>query len=56
LNDDDRKHLRWCLVQLHKSISGGGKIKDGRAALDFVAALLERDYNLNPGRRLEGEQ
>jgi hypothetical protein len=52
LNDDDRKHLRWCLDQLNKAAWGNATIKDARAALDFVTALLERDYNLYPERKL----
>jgi hypothetical protein len=58
LNDDDRKHLKWCLSALERGLSRG-KIEhfaDAKAALDFVSALLERDYNLYPERQLHGDR
>jgi hypothetical protein len=57
LNDDDRKHLKWCLAALERGIARGNieKFADAKAALDFIAALLERDYNLYPERQLHGE-
>jgi hypothetical protein len=56
LNDDDRKHLKWCLEAIEKGISRGKieKFADAMAALDFITALLERDYNLYPERRMNG--
>jgi hypothetical protein len=57
LNDDDRKHLKWCLNAIERGITRGKieQFKDAQAALDFISALLERDYNLNPERQLRGD-
>ena len=58
LNDDDRKHIKWCLGAIKRGIASGGTARaeaDARAALDFITALLERDYNLYPERQLHGD-
>lgn len=49
LNDDDRKHLKWCLGTLSGAIVGKGTTGKARAALEFVTALIERDYDINRG-------
>jgi hypothetical protein len=56
VNDDDRKHLKWCLDAIERGITRGKieQFADAKAALDFVSALLERDYNLYPERKLYG--
>jgi hypothetical protein len=58
LNDDDRKHLKWCLGAIERGIARGKieQFKDAQAALDFITALLERDYNLYPERQLHGDR
>jgi hypothetical protein len=58
LNDDDRKHLKWCLNALERGISRGKieHFKEAQAALDFLSALLDRDYNLHPERQLYGNR
>jgi hypothetical protein len=53
LNDDDRKHLKWCLDVIAIGL-GSRNMKeraDAVAALDFVGELLDRDYNLYPENR-----
>jgi hypothetical protein len=57
LNDDDRKHIKWCLGAIERGIARGKieQFKDAQAALDFITALLERDYNLYPERNLRGD-
>lgn len=57
VNDDDRKHLKWCLDAIHHGIAQGkGRIPtDARAALEFVEALLDRDYHLYPERKIHGQ-
>ena len=56
LVDDDRKHLKWCLDAIERGIARGKieHFKEAQAALDFITALLERDYNLYPERKLHG--
>ena len=44
LNDDDRKHLKWCLRRLLSAVYGSGE--QNVAAFEFVEALLDRDYRL----------
>jgi hypothetical protein len=46
LNDDDRKHLSFCLAALRKDISFDERLE---ACLDFVEAILDRDYDLKKG-------
>lgn len=45
LNDDDRKHLRWCLEALRVVARG----RDVSAAFGFIEAILTRDYALDRG-------
>ncbi len=45
LNDDDRKHLRWCLETL-RVVAWGREVS---AAFDFIEAVLARDYGLQLG-------
>jgi hypothetical protein len=52
LNDDDRKHLRWCLETL-RIVAWG---KEVEAAFEFIEALLVRDYALDRGKELELEK
>jgi hypothetical protein len=58
INDDDRKHLKWCLAAIERGFARGKieHFKEAQSALDFVSALLERDYNLYPERKLHGER
>jgi hypothetical protein len=44
MNEDDRKHLRFCLAQLRSAV---GRDLDRHACLDFVEAILEHDYELS---------
>ena len=48
-NDDDRRHLRWCLRTIRAEL-GRGSI--GHDALAFIEVLLNRDYALNKGADL----
>lgn len=48
LNDDDRKHLKYCLALLRKDISFDERLE---ACLDFVEAILNRDYDLQRGEK-----
>ena len=52
LNDDDRQHLRWCIKVLRNAI---GRDRDARAAMEFIEAVLDRDYALYRERRLHSE-
>lgn len=56
LNDDDRRHLKFCLDVIGVGLgSRNAKERaDAQAALDFIAELLDRDYNLYPERRFNG--
>ena len=59
LNDDDRKHLKWCLDVLRNGLlrRDARALADAHTALDFIVALLDRDYALYRGtdtnRRVE---
>ena len=44
LNEDDRKHIRWCLKTIEKQL--GFPPSDAHDALEFVVLLLDRDYKL----------
>ena len=48
LNDDDRRHLKFCLKTLRWSLRPKS---EAEACLDFVQALLDRDYRLYADRR-----
>lgn len=54
LNDDDFKHLKWCLKMMRAELLGA-RSAGGIAALEFVEAILTRDYALDRGERLRGE-
>lgn len=45
LNDDDRKHLKWCIETLRVVAWG----KEVGAAFDYIEAVLSRDYGLHLG-------
>jgi hypothetical protein len=53
LNDDDRKHLKFCLAALRKDISFDERLE---ACLDFVEAILNRDYQLDRGVERKEDQ
>jgi hypothetical protein len=55
LNDDDRKHLKWCLdvIGIGLGSKNAKERANAQAALDFIGELLDRDYNLYPERRLQ---
>lgn len=53
LNDDDRKHLKYCLAALRKDISFDERLE---ACLDFVEAILNRDYDLKRGEERKEDQ
>lgn len=53
LNDDDRKHLKFCLETLRKDISFDERLE---ACLDFVEAILDRDYGLSKGAERREDQ
>lgn len=53
LNDDDRKHLKFCLAALRKDISFDGRLE---ACLEFVEAILNRDYQLDRGAERKEDQ
>jgi hypothetical protein len=53
LNDDDRKHLKFCLDALRKDISFDERLE---ACLDFVEAILNRDYDLKRGTERREDQ
>lgn len=57
LNDDDRKHVKWCLDIIRNGLlKRDAKAQtDAHTALDFIVAILDRDYNLYSERRLNGE-
>lgn len=48
VSDDDRKHLRWCLGKLNHFVVFRHKSNNTEevAALDFITAILVRDYGL----------
>jgi hypothetical protein len=52
LNDDDRKHLKFCLGELHR-VCAHGTIAE--TCLDYVEALLQRDYRLYLDQRRQDE-
>ena len=56
LNDDDRRHLKFCLKTIRKALT---LMPPGpaEACMDFVEALLDRDYRLHnaEARRQEDE-
>jgi hypothetical protein len=43
LNDDDRRHLKFCLGELRR-VCKPGTVAD--TCLDFIEALLQHDYRL----------
>jgi hypothetical protein len=50
LNDDDRQHLRFCLDVIRKGLMSPIANREGaNACLDFVVAVIDRDYNLYRG-------
>lgn len=57
LNDDDRRHLRWCLDLVRQGLlkTDAKTRADAHTALDFIVAVLDRDYGLYRGedRRVE---
>jgi hypothetical protein len=53
LNDDDRKHLKFCLAALRKDISFDERLE---ACLEFVEAILNRDYQLDRGAERKEDQ
>jgi hypothetical protein len=57
LNDDDRKHLKWCLDIIRNGLlrHDAQAQADAHAALDFIVAVLDRDYNLYVERKLRGD-
>jgi hypothetical protein len=44
LNDDDRRHIRFCLKTISTRL--GAPPSDGHDALEFIVLLLDRDYKL----------
>jgi hypothetical protein len=46
LNDDDRRHLRFCLSVLRLRVAHQEEAKD---CLEYIQAILERDYGLSKG-------
>jgi hypothetical protein len=53
LNDDDRRHIRFCLNKLKHAVEGQAVLMD---CLVFIEALLERDYDINRMDRLKDEE
>ena len=51
LNDDDRKHLQWCIETL-RIVAWG---KEVTAAFEFIEAVLARDYDLYRGVEREAD-
>ena len=44
LNEDDRRHIRWCLKTISRRL--GEPPSEAHDALEFVVLLLDRDYKL----------
>jgi hypothetical protein len=44
LNEDDRRHIRFCLKTISKQL--GLPPSEAHDALEFVVLLLDRDYKL----------
>jgi hypothetical protein len=44
LNEDDRKHIRFCLKTISRKL--GVPPSEAHDALEFVVLLLDRDYKL----------
>jgi hypothetical protein len=42
LNEDDRKHIRFCLKLVSKELTS----QSAKDALEFIILLLDRDYKL----------
>jgi hypothetical protein len=54
LNDDDRRHLMFCLKTLREAIFSNDERLE--ACLDFVEALLTRDYDLSRKEKLNNRK
>jgi hypothetical protein len=54
LNDDDRKHLKFCLDIIRNGLLKGKAQADAHAALDFLVAVIDRDYALYRAEKLRG--
>ena len=44
LNEDDRKHIRFCLKAISRKL--GEPPSEAHDALEFIVLLLDRDYKL----------
>ena len=44
LNEDDRKHIRFCLKTIERRL--GAPPSEAHDALEFIVLLLDRDYKL----------
>lgn len=59
LGDDDRKHLQWCLYIIRDCLitkRDARTLVVAHAALDFVVALLDRDYGLELNARTKDDR
>jgi len=49
LNEDDRKHLKWCFDQLRELC---GSYRESKAAFEFIEAVIDRDYDIYRSRKI----
>lgn len=50
LNDDDRKHLRWCVGAIYKAI--GQAPSPALDALTFIDTFLDANFRIYPNREV----